>query len=379
MTTEVLSYFRLLLCGDFKNQEVNQIVNAWAADIAQIVINDISPQEMILDFASEEIWTLKFALISIITNYIITISKVGSDIFEELLQTFLNLFKIWKLKKNDLMPEIVKLINWCKEQVLAKFSNSDLRRSIVYLMIQPELANFPFEFIDTNIVPKIGWVLVESEQSFMRIPSIDTISRYLENSKKYPEIKSINKWYYLINPQGDLTTTESRLKEFCSENNTWKGIFGQKPSNEEQFYTDLKKSEMLLYWGHGIGLDIYSPLRLSRNKIKSGWLMFGCQSASNKYNGLLEMSNYFNYFFISGWPFFAGWLWDVIDKDIDKYTLSFMKTWFLESDIMMSKLRSKINQKDKENAQFDHKIDIEHLIIKSRQIAIKSWKYRYVF
>ena len=315
-------------------------------------------------------------LSSVISSYIVAQEEPDQSKFKYMIQAYLNMFKIWKLWGSELLiSNIVDMVHKWREEVLNKYNKSDLKRWITYLMIQPELANFPFESLNIDIDLESG-VMSGAEQYFMRIPSIDLISHYLENSKKYPEIKSLNKWYFLVNPQGDCKRTEERMKGFCSENKTWNGIFGKKPSSEEQFYIDLKKSEMLLYCGHGVGLDIYAPLRLSRNKIKSGWLMIGCSSASNKYNGLMEMSNYYNYFFISGCPFFAGWLWDVIDKDIDWFTLNFMKTWFLESENMMSKVRSKLEYNEKDKTKNSKNIDIEHIIVRSRQIALKTCEFK---
>lgn len=76
-----------------------------------------------------------------------------------------------------------------KDEISESFSHKCLSRNIVYLMIQPELSNFPFEFIDYSFLPYTGSVISEAEQYFMRIPNLEIISNYVGNTKSIPQLK----------------------------------------------------------------------------------------------------------------------------------------------------------------------------------------------
>lgn len=54
MTTEGLSYFRLLLCGDFKNQNLNEIVHNCANDIIQLIKDELDKHKVDFCYIVEE-------------------------------------------------------------------------------------------------------------------------------------------------------------------------------------------------------------------------------------------------------------------------------------------------------------------------------------
>ena len=83
----------------------------------------------------------------------------------------------------------------------------------MYLLLQPELSNFPFEYIDAGLLPYSSSVVAESQQYFLRIPNIEVISSYLGVNKSVPQLKNMQKFYFLVNPQGDLKSTEKKFRK----------------------------------------------------------------------------------------------------------------------------------------------------------------------
>ena len=252
---------------------------------------------------------------------------------------------------------------------IEKFDSSQLSRQIVYLLIQPEISNFPFDFLDWNPFSEKSSKM-EKEQYFLRIPNLDIISNYLESSrnKHYDMLRNKNKWYYVVNPQGDWKGTEKDFSKFVSEHSKWEGIVSRKPE-ETEFLTSLKKADMYLYCGHGFGGDFFNPYKMAKKQIKSGCLIFGCRSCCHVFNGKYPMSNSFNYFFIGGAPFVAGCLWNVIDKDIDPYSQEFIKNWIYNWDKIF-------NSESKNNNSINE--DTELTIVKSRHKAMEKCTYPYL-
>ena len=149
-----------------------------------------------------------------------------------------------------------------------KFSSKELARNIVYLLIQPELSNFPWELIEYGFLPGSSTVMSEAEQHYLRTPNLEILQVYLETSKKISHLKSMDKWYYLIDHKGDLASTQKTFTKLLSKHDSWRGELGKKP--DDDFYTELKRSEMYLYCGHGVGADIFLPIRLARQKMRAG-------------------------------------------------------------------------------------------------------------
>ncbi|OLY84409.1 Separin [Smittium mucronatum] len=151
-----------------------------------------------------------------------------------------------------------------------------------------------------------------------------------------------NSVFYLLNPGGDLTRTQQIFEPIIkvNGNNGWGGIVGREPLNQEVIY-GLLKSEIYLYFGHGGG-DKY----LKRTQLKSIGLMkmgvlMGCSSGkifdSSGYDfsgessllGIGYNGSVIGYLVSESFLSVIGNLFDVGDKDIDSFSLEFMKNFGL--------------------------------------------------
>ncbi|XP_036771128.2 separin isoform X3 [Manis pentadactyla] len=93
-------------------------------------------------------------------------------------------------------------------------------------------------------------------------------------------------------------------------------------STEEQF-----RARFNSYAGHGAGarfLDGQAVLRLSCRAVA---LLFGCSSAALAVHGNLEGAGIVLKYIMAGCPLFLGNLWDVTDRDIDRYTEALLQGW----------------------------------------------------
>lgn len=122
---------------------------------------------------------------------------------------------------------------------------------------------------------------------------------------------------YILNPGGDLKRTEEFFSPRLSQ---WNGIVGRKP-DETEFLASLSESELFMYFGHGGG-DAYvsgSKIRALKQPAAPSFLI-GCSSGKIKTNGQYCPEGVLLNYLITGCPTVLVNLWDVTDKDIDKFT-----------------------------------------------------------
>jgi hypothetical protein len=201
-----------LLTGDFKNDDVTRIILECASSICTELKKDpLFAKVKLASYVKEELDYVKIMLVSIITNLICS-SKLPDD--KEMFSSIHNCllpFKIYHYIDQESSLRLIKdTITACIAKIHSKFAPKDLGRQILYLLIQPEISNFPFELFSYPTHP----VTKDLDQYYLRIPNLDIIANYIENHKSLPMLKSFEKWFYIINPQGDCKATEKKLGAF---------------------------------------------------------------------------------------------------------------------------------------------------------------------
>ncbi|KAM7114144.1 separin isoform 1-T2 [Molossus nigricans] len=132
--------------------------------------------------------------------------------------------------------------------------------------------------------------------------------------------------FYVLNPHNNLSSTEEQFRANFSSESGWKGVIGEVPS-PEQVQEALTDHDLYIYAGHGAGarfLDGQAVLRLSCRAVA---LLFGCSSAALAVHGNLEGAGIVLKYIMAGCPLFLGNLWDVTDRDIDRYTEALLQGW----------------------------------------------------
>ncbi|KAK4909197.1 separin protein [Elasticomyces elasticus] len=173
---------------------------------------------------------------------------------------------------------------------------------------------------------------------------------------------------YILNPSKDLTSTQTTLAPSLAslgsaEAAKWRSMIQQEPE-EDEFRTALTESAIMLYFGHGGGSQYIRP-RTIRKLDKCSevvWLM-GCSSGAVTEYGELEPSAVpFAYLMAGGsgdaipesttevtpakkCMAVVATLWDVTDKDIDRFSLAMGEAWGLWPSSAASKLPAKTPRK----------------------------------
>ncbi|XP_025996692.1 separin isoform X2 [Solenopsis invicta] len=136
----------------------------------------------------------------------------------------------------------------------------------------------------------------------------------------------------VVNPSGDLEQMEKRMKLFMDFwLPQWKSCYNVKPT-EEMFEDALINHDILMYNGHGNGIEYLSGENIERMRVKSTVLLFGCSSVKLlTIGGRYPPYGLSNQYLIACSPCLLGMLWTVTDADIDKMTANFMSNWIPSS------------------------------------------------
>lgn len=124
---------------------------------------------------------------------------------------------------------------------------------------------------------------------------------------------------YILNPGGDLKTTEAFFSQRLRHHGTWSGIVGRAPQ-EQEFTASLTASDLFMYFGHGGGDKYVSAAKIRRLSSCAPSFLIGCSSGRLRLLGEFCPEGTFLNYLYAGCPTILVNLWDVTDRDIDKFT-----------------------------------------------------------
>jgi separase len=144
----------------------------------------------------------------------------------------------------------------------------------------------------------------------------------------------------ILNPGGDLANTSKTLEPVLNTlPGPWTHIHARPPT-ENEFSNALGTSELVLYFGHGSGAQFVRsksvrrlyPGKQDSENMKPGCattFLFGCSSVHLTENGIYEPSGMLQSYLTAGAPAVVGMLWDVTDKDCDRFAVRAGELWGL--------------------------------------------------
>jgi separase len=144
----------------------------------------------------------------------------------------------------------------------------------------------------------------------------------------------------VLNPSGDLSHTTKTLKPRLDDlRGPWTHIANRAPT-EKEFEDSLREKDLVLYFGHGSGAQFVRSKAVRRlypgqqegQATKPGCattFLFGCSSVHLTENGIYEPSGMLASYLTAGAPAVVGMLWDVTDKDCDRFAVKAGELWGL--------------------------------------------------
>jgi hypothetical protein len=173
---------------------------------------------------------------------------------------------------------------------------------------------------------------------------------------------SVTSAYYALNPSGDLVETQQAFEDWFRQLPGWQGKSGIAPSAEELALA-LRREDLFVYCGHGGGEQYLPPSKLRSLPRCAASLLMGCSSgrlrmspftpltAGQEEGGMVSspkvtdrnageshcvQRSYYEptgtvlSYLLAGCPVAVATLWDVTDKDIDRFAERLLKGWLTE-------------------------------------------------
>ncbi|KAG6920238.1 hypothetical protein DXG01_005007 [Tephrocybe rancida] len=195
----------------------------------------------------------------------------------------------------------------------------------LFLVLDKNLQGLPWESMP-----------ILRSRSVSRVPSVDFLhdrvqfadwKRKAVSGEDTSPVKGAvvdpRKGYYILNPSGDLNKTEARFKGWAAdmEKAGWEGISGHAPS-EQQFLNALQSQDLVVYFGHGGGEQYLRSHKIRNLPVCAATMLWGCSSGALREMGDFDrVGTPYNYM-LAGSPCLVANLWDVTDRDIDKFSQS---------------------------------------------------------
>lgn len=163
-----------------------------------------------------------------------------------------------------------------------------------------------------------------------RLPSLRFLFSYALAQKRTNSVLcrgvDPSKTFYVLNPQNNLASTEQSFRSWFESEPGWKGVTGSVPS-QEQMQAALLEHDLYIYAGHGAGARLLDGQTIAQLQCRAVALLFGCSSAALAVRGSLEGTGIVLKYIMAGCPLILGTLWDVTDRDIDRYAESLLRAW----------------------------------------------------
>ncbi|KAJ6260918.1 Separin [Drechslerella dactyloides] len=191
-------------------------------------------------------------------------------------------------------------------------------------------------------------------RSVSRLPSLASLRERLEmhnfaqeNSQAGIYINRSNTGY-ILNPALDLTNTQKTYEDELKSMTGWQGLIGKTPS-EKDFANYLDEKDLFLYFGHGSGSQYIRARAVKKLNKCAVSLLMGCSSGKLTDAGEFEPFGMPVNYLQGGSPAVVVTLWDVTDKDIDRYSSRVFESWGLFRE-----------KKEKKGAKGKAKMKVKH-------------------
>jgi len=191
------------------------------------------------------------------------------------------------------------------------------------LVLEKELHGFPWESL-----PCLEGIPIS------RMPSLECLrQRILRMQEESSAAEGLyvdrSDGSYILNPSGDLKTTQETFAEpLRASLDSWTSIEAREPTEDECMIA-LRARDLFLYFGHGSGAQYIRGRTLKRLERCAVTFLMGCSSGTVTEAGDFEPYGTPINYMHAGCPALVATLWDVTDKDIDRFAMASLQSWGL--------------------------------------------------
>ncbi|XP_020551646.1 separase [Sesamum indicum] len=214
-----------------------------------------------------------------------------------------------------------KEIQFLFKRMLSLSDNFDqvecMNRKPIILVLDFEVQMLPWENLP-----------ILRNKEVYRMPSVGsifaTLDRCCQNGEQFetkipafPFIDPLDS-YYLLNPDGDLSRTQVEFENWF------------KDQNIEELTLALKNHDLFIYFGHGSGMQYIPGHEIQKLDSCAAGLLLGCSSGSLYLKGCYMPQGAPLSYLLAGSPVIIANLWEVTDKDIDRFGKAMLNAWLRE-------------------------------------------------
>ncbi|XP_037535521.1 separin [Nematolebias whitei] len=238
---------------------------------------------------------------------VLSASRMLSD--EDLKRFAFGLSPLWDLECDQLLHAAV-----------SKISERNENQSHVVLILDKFLQKLPWESVS-----------VLKSCSVSRMPSLHSLlglsfQKEMDSQSILRQGVNASKVFYVLDPDANLKNAQDRFKEWFSSRPDWQGVCGVTP-DPSQLEEAVATKDLYIYVGHGAGARFLNSQSVLKQPMRAASLLFGCSSAALAVRGNQEGQGIVLNYLVAGCPFILGSLWDVTDRDIDRFTKALLESW----------------------------------------------------
>ncbi|KAI4296272.1 hypothetical protein L6164_036245 [Bauhinia variegata] len=215
-----------------------------------------------------------------------------------------------------------------------------LNEALNTLEVETSVVGEPVILVLDYEVQMLPWenLPILRKQEVYRMPSVSSISAMFERSRNdpaqegrtsptFPLIDPLDA-FYLLNPSGDLNNTQDEFENWFRCQNI-EGKAGSIPTVEE-LAAALTNHDLFLYFGHGSGAQYIPRHEIQKLQKCAATLLMGCSSGSLVLHGSYAPQGIPLSYLLAGSPAIVANLWEVTDKDIDRFGKAMLDAWLRE-------------------------------------------------
>ncbi|KAK8969287.1 hypothetical protein KSP40_PGU017653 [Platanthera guangdongensis] len=245
----------------------------------------------------------------------------------------------------------------CGEQRFRAFTDrseeiASIFASVHSLVLEAVCEDMPIDrqpviLVLDNDVQMLSWesMPILKNQEVYRMPSLLSILQKFDRSHycsknssafevNFPCVDPLHA-YYLLNPSGDLDYTQQQFEGWFQKQK-WEGKAGNIPTVEEMLLA-LENHDLYLYFGHGSGMQYLQADSFGKLDRCAAAFLMGCCSGSLWQSGSYAPRGAPLHYLFAGSPTVIANLWEVTDKDIDRFAKAMLDSWTQNSALYCKK------------------------------------------
>ena len=253
------------------------------------------------------------------------VGKMSALEVELLVKDWISLVKL-EISVNEAAKFVLKMSSGLRQLIeddnpflisSSSASTLDKLEDHIFLVLGKEFMGLPIESLPCCL-----------GRSMSRVPSMYFLWNSLINLPRFQEISAAQPMCFLVNPSEDLVNTEKLFHpqfKALEDDGFASGYIGTKPPSNFLDEITMRGTSLYLYFGHGTGEQYLHVAKRRKQKHFKGFpsaFLMGCSSGALKYQGRFEAFGLPWEYLLAASPCIVANLWDVTDKDIDRFSQS---------------------------------------------------------